>query len=47
MLKILNKISGIHNVIESNNLLEKELDKNNTLKIFNQLKKPKKSHGKN
>ena len=38
MLKTLNKISGIHNVIENNNLLEIEFDKNNILKIFNQLK---------
>ena len=38
MLKILNKITGINNVIENNNLLEIEFDKTNMLKIFNQLK---------
>ena len=38
MLKILNKIKGINNVIENNNLLEIEFDKTNILKIFNQLK---------
>ena len=38
MLKILNKIIGINNVIENNNLLEIEFDKTNMLKIFIQLK---------
>ena len=32
MLKILNKINGINNVVENNNLLEVEFDKNNILK---------------
>ena len=38
MLKILNKINGIKNVIENKNLLEIEFDKSNILKIFNLLK---------
>ena len=37
MIKILNKINGINNVIENNNLLEIEFDKTNMLKIFKQL----------
>ena len=38
MLKILNKINGINNVKENNNLLQIEFNKTNILKIFNQLK---------
>jgi len=38
MIKILSKIDGINNVSENNNLLEIEFEKNNILKIFNELK---------
>ena len=38
MIKILTKIDGINNVVENNNLLEIEFEKNNILKIFNELK---------
>ena len=38
MIQTLNKINGINNVIENNNLLEIEFEKNNIMKIFNQLK---------
>ena len=35
MIKILNKIDGINNVLENNNLIEIEFEKNNIIKIFN------------
>ena len=38
MIKILSKIDGINNVLENNNLLEIEFEKNNIIKIFNELK---------
>ena len=38
MIKILSKIDGIINVLENANLLEIEFQKNNIIKIFNQLK---------
>ena len=36
MIKFLTKIDGINNVLENNNLLEIESEKNNILKIFNE-----------
>ena len=38
MIKILTKIDGMNNLLENNNLLEIEFEKNNILKIFNELK---------
>ena len=38
MIKILNKIDGINNVLENNNLLEIEFEKNNIIKICNELR---------
>ena len=38
MIKILTKIDGINNVLENNNLLEIEFEKNNIIKIFNELR---------
>ena len=38
MIKILTKIDGINNVLENANLLEIEFEKNNIIKIFNELK---------
>ena len=38
MIKILTKIDGINNVVQNNNLLEIEFEKNNIIKIFNELK---------
>ena len=38
MIKILNKINGIKNIIEYNNLLQIEFEKSQILKILNQLK---------
>ena len=38
MIKILTKIDGINNVLDNNNLLEIEFEKNNIAKIFNELK---------
>ena len=38
MIKILSKIDGINNVLENNNLLQIEFEKNNIIKIFNELK---------
>ena len=36
MIKFLTKIDGINNVLENNNLLEIEFEKNNIIKIFNE-----------
>ena len=38
MINILNKINGIKNVVEQNNLFQIEFEKSNISKIFNQLK---------
>ena len=38
MIKFLTKIDGITNVLENNNLLEIEFEKNNIIKIFNELR---------
>ena len=38
MIKFLTKIDRINNVLENNNLLEIEYEKNNIIKIFNELK---------
>ena len=38
MIKILTKIDGINNVLENNNLLEIEFEKDNIIKIFKELK---------
>ena len=38
MIKILSKIDGINNVLENNNLLEIEFEKNNIIKIFHELR---------
>ena len=38
MIKFLTKIDGINNVLENNNLLEIEFEKNNIIKIFNELR---------
>ena len=38
MIKTLTKIDGINNVLENNYLYEIEFEKNNIIKIFNELK---------
>ena len=38
MIKILSKIDGIKNVLDNNNLLEIEFEKNNITKILNELR---------
>ena len=38
MIKFLTKIDGINNVLENNNLLEIEFEKNNIIKIFSELR---------